>query len=174
MKHLLPTLLLCAVCTPASASDISAERPRPPPSEASSSTSAADRSKITTSAWDTPAHSTAQQDSADPDSIVPAFYVERKKQRASIAERMEEEGSLMHELSAGVLSDEVAAQIREREEKIPVEVALRDGTVVHPSGFVPPTPETEFHPVAAKPGDAPKQSWVEVLGSGGADAKKSA
>ena len=48
----------------------------------------------------------------------------------------------MHELHAGILSDEVAARTREREEKIPVEVVLDDGTVAHPSGFVPPTAET--------------------------------
>ncbi|EJF57701.1 hypothetical protein DICSQDRAFT_157198 [Dichomitus squalens LYAD-421 SS1] len=148
-------------------SDIGAERPRAAPVGASST--AADRSKITTSAWDTPARSASKD---DPDSVVPPFYIERRKQRDSISERKEEEGGLMYELNAGLLSDEVAAHIREREEKIPVEVILEDGTVAHPSGFVPPTAETDFHPVAAKPGDAPKQPWVEILANG--NGKKSA
>ena len=97
----------------------------------------------------------------DPDSIVPRFYVERKQQRGVIAGSASEERDLMHEL----LGDEVAAQMRDREEKIPVEVVLDDGTIAHPSGFVPPTPETDFHPLAAKPGDVPKQPWIEVLGA---------
>ncbi|KAH9848257.1 hypothetical protein C2E23DRAFT_940761 [Lenzites betulinus] len=94
--------------------------------------------------------------------VVPPFYIERKKQRDDIAERKEEEGGLMAELNAGILSEDLAAQTREREEKIPVEVFLADGTIAHPSGFVPPTPETEFHPVAAKPPDSPKLPWTEI------------
>ncbi|KAI1789327.1 hypothetical protein LXA43DRAFT_1021645 [Ganoderma leucocontextum] len=125
-------------------------------------TRAADRSKITTSAWDAPSRSFAN----DPDSVVPAFYVERKRQRDSIEEREAEERDLMHELGAGLRGDEVTAQMRDREEKIPVEVMLDDGTVAHPSGFVPPTAETDFHPIAAKSGDVPKQPWIEVLGAG--------
>ncbi|KAI0667371.1 hypothetical protein C8Q78DRAFT_1175427 [Trametes maxima] len=136
--------------------DLSAEKPAPAPS---GSTSASDRSKISTSAWDSPAQS---QKSDDPDSVVPPFYIERKKQRDDVAERKEEEGSLMAELNAGILSEDLAAQTREREEKIPVEVILEDGTIVHPSGFVPPTPETEFHPLAAKPPDSPKLPWTEI------------
>ncbi|KAI0653679.1 hypothetical protein C8Q70DRAFT_1048348 [Cubamyces menziesii] len=125
----------------------------------SKQTSVEERSNITTSAWDTPAHSLSQN---DPDNVVPTFYVERKKQRDQIAERKEEEGGLMAELNAGILGEELAAHTREREEKIPVEVPLDDGTVVHPSGFQPPTPETEFHPLAAKPPDSPKLPWTEV------------
>ncbi|CDO68558.1 hypothetical protein BN946_scf184998.g55 [Trametes cinnabarina] len=125
----------------------------------SASTSTEDRSKIATSAWDSPTHA---QDGNDPDSVVPSFYIERKKQRDQIAERKEEEGGLMAELNAGILNEDLAAQTREREEKIPVEVPLEDGTVVHPSGFQPPTPETKFHPVAAKPPDSPKLPWTEV------------
>ncbi|KAI0641816.1 hypothetical protein C8Q79DRAFT_989563 [Trametes meyenii] len=136
--------------------DLGAEKPVSAPS---SSTSASDRSKITTSAWDSPAQS---QKSDDPDSVVPPFYIERKKQRDDVAERKEEEGGLMAELNAGILSEDLAAQTREREEKIPVEVILEDGTIVHPSGFVPPTPETEFHPLAAKPPDSPKLPWTEI------------
>ncbi|OSD00368.1 hypothetical protein PYCCODRAFT_1479261 [Trametes coccinea BRFM310] len=138
--------------------DINAEKPVSG-SVPSASTSAEDRSKITTSAWDTPAHG---QNGNDPDSVVPPFYIERKKQRDDIAERKEEEGGLMAELNAGILSEDLAAQTRERQEKIPVEVPLDDGTVVHPSGFQPPTPETEFHPVAAKPPGSPKLPWTEV------------
>ncbi|KAI8977845.1 hypothetical protein BD414DRAFT_495808 [Trametes punicea] len=136
--------------------DISAEKPAPGSAQP---TSTEDRSKIATSAWDTPTHT---QNENDPDSVVPPFYIERKKQRDQIAERKEEEGGLMAELNAGILSENLAAQTREREEKIPVEVPLKDGTIVHPSGFEPPTPETEFHPVAAKPPDSPKLPWTEV------------
>ncbi|EIW52878.1 uncharacterized protein TRAVEDRAFT_155650 [Trametes versicolor FP-101664 SS1] len=121
-------------------------------------TSPEDRSKITTSAWDSP----SQSKDNDPDSVVPPFYIERKKQRSEIAERKEEEGGLMAELNAGILSEDLAAQTRHREEKIPVEVILEDGTIAHASGFVPPTPETEFHPVASKPPDSPKLPWTEI------------
>ena len=98
----------------------------------------------------------------DPDNVVPQFYVDRKLLRAVAEEGEEGHTDLMHEL----LGDEVAAQMRDREEKIPVEVLLDDGSVAHPSGFVPPTAETDFHPVAAKTGDVPKQPWIEVLGAG--------
>ena len=98
----------------------------------------------------------------DPDNVVPQFYVDRKLLRAVAEEGEEGHTDLMHEL----LGDEVAAQMRDREEKIPVEVVLDDGSVAHPSGFVPPTAETDFHPVAAKTGDVPKQPWIEVLGAG--------
>ncbi|KAI0325152.1 hypothetical protein GY45DRAFT_1374978 [Cubamyces sp. BRFM 1775] len=136
--------------------DINAEKPAP---ASSKKTSVEERSNITTSAWDTPTHSLSEN---DPDNVVPTFYVERKKQRDQIAERKEEEGGLMAELNAGILGEDLAAQTREREEKIPVEVSLDDGTIVHPSGFQPPTPETEFHPLAAKPPDSPKLPWTEV------------
>lgn len=145
--------------------DINAERPV---GTSRSTTSPADRSKITTSAWDSPSRF---QSPDDPDNIVPPFYIERKRQRNSISERKEEEGGLMAELNAGILSDELAAHTRGREEKIPVEVVLEDGTVLHPSGFVPPTAETEFHPVAAKPGDVPKQYWSEVLSKKSSDSR---
>ncbi|KAI0631622.1 hypothetical protein C8Q77DRAFT_1060884 [Trametes polyzona] len=135
--------------------DINAEKPA---AASAKPTTTEDRSKITTSAWDSPSRSQEN----DPDSVIPSFYIERKKQRDHIAERKEEEGGLMVELNAGILSEDLAAQTREREEKIPVEVPLADGTIVHPSGFVPPTPETEFHPVAAKPPDSPKLPWTEI------------
>ncbi|CAL1702818.1 unnamed protein product [Somion occarium] len=109
-------------------------------------TSRSDRASIPGSSWARP-HKPSQD--AD-DNVVPTYYVERKKQRASISERKEEEGGLMAELSAGILSDGVAAQTRVIPEKIPVEVRGPDGSVRHPSGFEPPTPETEFHPSASK------------------------
>ncbi|KAH9942627.1 hypothetical protein B0H21DRAFT_522514 [Amylocystis lapponica] len=119
------------------------------------------RATIPTSSWDTPARSTAP--SHDPDTVVPAFYIERKKQRNSISERKEEEGELMTELSAGILSEDLAAHTRAREEKIPVEVEGDDGVIRHPSGFEPPTPETEFHPTASKPAEGPpKIHWTDV------------
>lgn len=76
----------------------------------------------------------------------------------------------MAELSAGILSEGVAASTRVFPEKIPVEVKELDGTIRHPSGFEPPTPETDFHPIASKTPnvDHPllttfKVSWEEVL-----------
>ena len=104
------------------------------------------RHELPTSAWSRPPRPAQDAD----DNVVPTYYVERKKQRSSIAERKEEEGGLMSELNAGILSEGLAAQTKVREEKIPVEVRLPDGTVAHPSGFEPPTAETEFHPIAAK------------------------
>ena len=138
--------------------DLGAEQPT---STGEPSTTASQRKRIRTSAWDPPSLSQGRSD--DPDSVVPQFYVERKKMRESIDELKEAHTDLMHELNTGILSDDVAAHIRHREEKIPVEVTLEDGTVAHPSGFVPPTGETAFHPLAAKPEDAARRPWTEVL-----------
>ncbi|KAI0919809.1 hypothetical protein AcV5_001777 [Taiwanofungus camphoratus] len=125
------------------------------------SSSPASRSTIPTSSWDSPHRSTNQ--SAYPDDVVPPYYVERKRQRDDIEERKEEEGSLMAELNAGILSEGLSAQMRTREEKIPVEVVEEDGKVRHASGFEPPTAETDFHPVAAKPAEGPsKLPWTDV------------
>lgn len=66
----------------------------------------------------------------------------------------------MAQLSAGILSEGIAAQTRVRKEKVPVEVRERDGTVRLPSGFEPPTPATEFHPVVAN--SALKGSGMEL------------
>lgn len=112
----------------------------------SDDTTGRDRANIPASAWSRP-HKPSQD--AD-DNVVPVYYVERKKQRDTISERKEEEGGLMSELSAGILSDGVAAQTKVIPEKIPVEVRHPDGSVRHPSGFEPPTPETQFHPSASK------------------------
>ncbi|KAI0317033.1 hypothetical protein OF83DRAFT_1083873 [Amylostereum chailletii] len=76
---------------------------------------------------------------ADPDLAVPRFYIERKRQRDSIEDRKEEEGGLMHELSAGLLADDVAATTRIQPNKVPTEHA-HGGFTIHPSGFVVPTP----------------------------------
>ncbi|THH27264.1 hypothetical protein EUX98_g6927 [Antrodiella citrinella] len=119
------------------ASDASESPPRTTPEE---------RANIPTSSWARP-HKPSQD--AD-DNVVPTYYIERKRQRDTIAERKEEEGGLMAELSAGILSEGVAAQTKVSPEKIPVEVKLPDGSVVHPSGFEPPTAETDFHPMASK------------------------
>lgn len=125
-----------------------------------------ERANIPTSSWARP-HKPSQD--AD-DDVVPIYYIERKRQRDTIAERKEEEGGLMSELSAGILSEGVAAQTRTLPEKIPVEVKMPDGSVVHPSGFEPPTPETDFHPMASKQAteDDPllttvKVTWDEAL-----------
>ena len=98
---------------------------------------------------------------------MPAYYVERKRQRDALAARKDAEGGLM----AGVLSAGVAAQTRVRENKVPVEVLEEDGTVRLASGFEPPTPATQFHPATAMPpakGDSPlvtrgQVSWHEAL-----------
>lgn len=132
-----------------------------------SHTTPSERAEIPTSSWSRP-HKPSQD--AD-DNVVPAYYIERRRQLDDIAERKEAEGGLMAQLSAGILSEGIAAETRPREEKIPPEVIEEDGTVRLPSGFEPPTPATEFHPVAAfppldtdeplvKPGNA---TWEEVL-----------
>ncbi|CCM02340.1 uncharacterized protein FIBRA_04433 [Fibroporia radiculosa] len=118
------------------------------------------RTAIPTSSWSRP-HKPSQD--AD-DNVVPSYYVERKRQRDAVEERKEEEGGLMAQLSAGILSEGVAAHTKAREEKIPVEVRdPLDGTVRHPSGFEPPTPETHFHPAVAKTAteDHPMMSTVK-------------
>ncbi|GJE93560.1 hypothetical protein PsYK624_097190 [Phanerochaete sordida] len=130
--------------------------------------------EIPTSAWSRP-HKPSQD--AD-DDVVPAYYVERRRQLDEIAERKEAEGGLMAQLSAGILSEGIAAQTRPREEKIPPEVVEEDGTVRLPSGFEPPTPATEFHPVAALPAvetDDPvvklgNITWEEALAPSDAEA----
>ncbi|KAL6299151.1 hypothetical protein BKA93DRAFT_615809 [Sparassis latifolia] len=128
-----------------------------------SGVSSTPESPSTTSSWDTPARSTAR--STDPDNIVPPYYIERKQQRDSISQRKEED-ELMSELSAGVLSDGIAAEMRLRDEKIPVEVFEEDGIVRHPSGYAPPTPETDFYPASAKsPESPPKTLWTELTAS---------
>ncbi|KAI0685333.1 hypothetical protein BC835DRAFT_1384778 [Cytidiella melzeri] len=144
--------------------------------QAVESTSFDMRSGIPLSSWDPnfphPWGSRRQKLSQDTyDNVVPAYYIERRRQRDEISERKEVEGGLMAQLSAGILSDGIAAQTRVREEKIPVEVVEADGTVRFASGFEPPTPATDFHPsVARKPEDetdsivaTAKVSWDEVL-----------
>lgn len=72
----------------------------------------------------------------------------------------------MAQLSAGILSEGIAAQTRVRREKIPAEIMESDGTVRLASGFEPPTPAAEFHPVVADQVQGlPKRkaSWDEVL-----------
>ncbi|EKM51200.1 uncharacterized protein PHACADRAFT_263219 [Phanerochaete carnosa HHB-10118-sp] len=110
-------------------------------------TTPAERAEMPASAWSRP-HKPSQD--AD-DNVVPTYYVERKRQLDDIAERKETEGNLMSQLSAGILSEGITAETHPREEKIPPEVIEEDGTVRFPSGFEPPTPATEFHPVAALP-----------------------
>lgn len=140
------------------ASDASAPEVR---GAAAEETSFGQRSEMPTSAWDEPGR--AKSGIRPREDVVPQFYVERKRQREAITERKEEEGDLMHELSEGILSDDVGVDIKVRDEKIPVELSAEDGSVVHPSGFVPPTPETDFHPTSAKPAEAPpKTPWTEL------------
>ena len=133
------------------------------------------RAEMPVSAWDQPGR--VRTGVRPSDDVVPSYYIERKRQRAALAVRKEEEGGLMHELSAGILSDDVGVDMRIREEKIPVEVRAADGSRVHPSGYVPPTPETEFHPVAAKSSSSPpKTPWTALppKGQGASDGNASA
>lgn len=129
-------------------------------------TTAAERARIIGSSWSRP-HRPSQDAHDD---VVPIYYIERRRQLDEISERKEAEGGLMAQLSAGILSEGIAAQTRVREEKVPVEVMDPDGTVRLPSGFEPPTPATDFHPMVAKSpaNDHPiiasvKVSWDEVL-----------
>lgn len=55
-------------------------------------------------------------------------------QTAAVAERVKEEGSY----------SDINAHTRLQENKVPYEVIEEDGTVSHPSGFVPPTAAHEF------------------------------
>ncbi|TFY73284.1 hypothetical protein EWM64_g10728, partial [Hericium alpestre] len=77
---------------------------------------------------------------ADPDTIVPPFYVQFKRQRDAILERKELDSELMSLLSAGLLSDDIAATTRRYPQKIPTEHATPSGEFVHASGFVVPSP----------------------------------
>jgi len=70
------------------------------------------------------------------------YYIERKRARDAIAERKEEEGDFMYELTAGILSDGLAATTRRLEAKIPTEHHTPDGRILHASGFEVPTPGT--------------------------------
>ncbi|KAJ7334742.1 hypothetical protein DFH08DRAFT_292391 [Mycena albidolilacea] len=83
----------------------------------------------------------------DPDNIVPDFYVQHKQAKAgrekdaeeSDREELQDSPFLMRDLSDGILSDEIEASTRRQTSKIPVEFEA-DGVIVHPSGFVVPTP----------------------------------
>ncbi|KAI0340958.1 hypothetical protein BDW22DRAFT_1430602 [Trametopsis cervina] len=106
------------------------------------------------------------------DNVIPAYYIERRRQLDMISERKEMEGSLMAQLAAGILSEGIAAQTRVREEKVPVELIERDGSVRYASGYMPPTSSAGFHPrvAAMMPEDGSseaqntaKVSWDEVL-----------
>lgn len=112
-----------------------------PPSESG-------RRSIPLSAWDWSRPHKASQDSQD--DVVPSYYIERRRQLDEISERKEAEGGLMTQLAAGILSEGIAAQTRVRQGKVPVEMRESDGTVRLASGFEPPTPATEFHPVVAR------------------------
>ncbi|EPQ53157.1 hypothetical protein GLOTRDRAFT_117233 [Gloeophyllum trabeum ATCC 11539] len=71
--------------------------------------------------------------------VVPDYYIERKRQRDAIAERKEQEGDLMYELSAGIIADALTATTQRSQPKIPVEFTDEHGAVHHPSGFAVPT-----------------------------------
>ncbi|KAJ7730860.1 hypothetical protein DFH07DRAFT_158656 [Mycena maculata] len=85
------------------------------------------------------------------DHVVPDFYVQRKQSKAN-KELEDEESpvvepptlqdtpSLMEHLSDGILSDEIVASTLRLASKIPMQSSNEDGVLVHPSGFVIPTP----------------------------------
>ncbi|KAJ6602480.1 hypothetical protein DFH09DRAFT_1019623 [Mycena vulgaris] len=85
------------------------------------------------------------------DHIVPDFYVQRKQAKANKEEEdgelkasekpvLQDTSSLMDHLSDGIMSDEIVASTRRLASKIPTELFNADGVLVHPSGFVIPTP----------------------------------
>ncbi|KAJ7640169.1 hypothetical protein B0H17DRAFT_994872 [Mycena rosella] len=90
------------------------------------------------------------------DRIVPDFYVQRKQAKAKEGEHQESDASekpqlqdtpsLMDHLSDGIMSDEIVASTRRLPSKIPTELFNADGVLVHPSGFVIPTPSHSASP----------------------------
>ncbi|KAJ7075989.1 hypothetical protein B0H15DRAFT_607080 [Mycena belliarum] len=85
-------------------------------------------------------------DNYNNDHIVPDFYVQRKQAKGSKDDggdkpQLQDSTSLMDNLSAGILSDEIDASMRRLASKIPTELYNADGVLVHPSGFVIPTPD---------------------------------
>lgn len=85
--------------------------------------------------------------------------VHHERQHQALVQRKRDEGALMSELTAGLISGGVSAVIRPRASKIPPEVHVEfssDGGMVtvpqHPSGFIPPTPglKREVHTSAVR------------------------
>jgi len=74
--------------------------------------------------------------------VIPLYYIERKRARDTLAERKEKEGDFMYTLTAGILSDGLAASTRRLEAKIPTEHLHPDGRLLHASGYEVPTPGT--------------------------------
>ncbi|KAJ7159829.1 hypothetical protein C8R43DRAFT_1063933 [Mycena crocata] len=90
------------------------------------------------------------------DHIVPDFYIQRKQAKANKEDeestsdeeqqQLQDSPSLMDHLSDGILSDEIVASTRRLPSKIPTELFDADGVLVHPSGFVIPTPSEYISP----------------------------
>ncbi|KAJ7629396.1 hypothetical protein DFH06DRAFT_1057011 [Mycena polygramma] len=82
-------------------------------------------------------------DSYNDDDIVPDFYLQNKQVKGTPdsgePEPLQDSSSLMENLTEGILSDEIVASTRRHPSKIPVEIES-EGVIVHPSGFVVPTP----------------------------------
>jgi hypothetical protein len=74
-----------------------------------------------------PARGLAGTESYNEDHIVPDFYVSRKASKG--------DPSALMQTAAGL-----SASTRRLESKVPTEVFDKDGTLIHPSGFVIPTP----------------------------------
>jgi hypothetical protein len=73
---------------------------------------------------------------------------DKAQQTTAIAERVQE----------GDFSSDFSAEIRSRKEKVPFEVAGENGTVSHPSGFIPPTPSNDFWSLTPPPSSAKPNS----------------
>ncbi|KAI4518487.1 hypothetical protein K523DRAFT_238698 [Schizophyllum commune Tattone D] len=101
-------------------------------------------------------------DSYNDENKVPEFYVRRKEKRASGKPISEEDKakdpSLMEHLSDGLLSDEIVASTRRLKSKIPKEMYNEDGVLVHPSGYVIPTPADETPARRERERDLAKQT----------------
>ncbi|THH09544.1 hypothetical protein EW146_g8659 [Bondarzewia mesenterica] len=136
-------------CTQSSSSSLSCSHPHHTSARGiPSSYPSARRELHTTSSLSMPASSRHTKDDIDPDSVVPPYYVERKRQRDAVEERKEMEGSLMYELNAGLISGDIAASTRRDPRKVPTEFATGNGAVIHPSGFVVPSPGVAVEPMA--------------------------
>lgn len=96
-----------------------------------------------TSSCSTLAEPNPRSTETDPSLASPTDVQSLARQRQAIQERKEQEGGLVSELTAGILTGGVSASTEPGQEKIPREFPV-DGeeemTTQHPSGFVPPNP----------------------------------
>ncbi|KAJ7475191.1 hypothetical protein B0H11DRAFT_2034470 [Mycena galericulata] len=83
------------------------------------------------------------------DNIIPDFYIRHKRgnsnqdkgdEKTDERQKLPDTPSLMDHLSEAILSDELVASTHRLASKIPTELTDANGVLVHPSGFVIPTP----------------------------------